>query len=122
MSSPTTQVIAQVRKAGYEVLRVEQPRPNRWVMVLRTPEGCDALALVQRRPLIGAADVHDLAETLRLRRVALGYLLALDGRFTAEAHHAAQEQRHARILLCTALPSAGASSGVTALEPARGRG
>lgn len=122
MSSPTAQLIAQIRKAGYEALRAEQPRPNRWVVELRTPEGASALALAQRRPLIGAADVHDLAELMRLRRQSLGYLLALDGRFSAEAHQAAHEQRHVRIQLCTALPSPGAAAGIAALEPARGRG
>lgn len=113
-------LVSQVRKAGYEPLRVEQPRPNRWVLTLRTPAGAEVLALAQERPLVGAADVQDLAELLRLRRVATGYLLALGGRFSAEAHHTAQELRQARILLCSALPSAAGTPGVAALEPARG--
>lgn len=119
MAATTPQLVSQIRKAGYEALRVEQPRPNRWVLSLRTPEGAEVVVLAQERALVGAADVQDLAELLRLRRVAVGYLLALGGRFSAEAQRTAQEGRQGRILLCTALPSTLGASSVTALEPAR---
>jgi hypothetical protein len=119
VSASTPQIIALARKGGYEVCRVEQPRPNRWVLMLRTPEGVEVLALVQDRPLIGASDVADLAELLRLRRLGTGFLLALSGRFSPEAHRVAGELRQARIQLCTSLPSHGGAPGVAALEPVR---
>lgn len=121
MSVTTPQLTAMVREAGYDVISVEQPRPNRWLLQLRTPQGDELLALAQQRALVGAADVQDLAELLRLRRAGAGMLLALGGRFSPEAQRTAHELRHARIQLCTSLPASGGAAPLSALEPARGR-
>jgi hypothetical protein len=106
MNATSAQMAARAREAGYETLSVEQPRPNRWLLTLRTPEGETLLVLAQRRPLVVAADVHDLAELLRLRRLPSGFLLAVEGRFSPEALRAAQELRRARLSLGVELPPA----------------
>lgn len=108
MNATAAQMAARARDAGYETVSIEQPRANRWLMTLRAPAGAPLLVLAQRRALIIAADVHDLAELLRLRRVGAGCLLALDGRFSPEALRAAQELRAPRVQLCLALPAAAA--------------
>lgn len=110
---------AQVREAGYTLVLIEQLRPNRWLLTLRDTEGAERLALAQQRPLISSADVHDLAELLRLRRVAGGYLLAIGGTFSPEARRAAAELRSHQIRLCHQLPArTGPPQGVPALETA----
>ncbi|HMQ35333.1 MAG TPA: hypothetical protein PKD53_31780 [Chloroflexaceae bacterium] len=118
MNASSAQMAATAREAGYEPMSVEQLRPNRWLMTLRPPFGEPLLVLAQRRPLVVAADVHDLAELLRLRRVATGYLLAVAGRFSPEALAAAREQRHPRVVLCATLPPAGPAPASGALERA----
>ncbi len=120
MGAKNAQLLTQVRQAGYETLRVEQPRPNRWLLTLRTPEGGELLAMAQQRPLISAADVQDLAELLRLRRMPSGMLLALGGRFSPEAQRTALELRRPRIQLCVELPAAANGAlGLSSLEAAR---
>lgn len=106
MNATYASLLAQVREAGYELVQAEQPRPNRWLLLLRAPDRELVLVLAQQRPLVGAADVQDLAEALRLRRLPIGVLLALGGRFSAEAQRTAQELRQARIHLALALPPA----------------
>lgn len=106
MNAMADQLASEVYAAGYDLLSIEQLRHNRWLLVLRTHAGDQILVLAQRRPLILAADVQDLAEILQLRRFALGYLLALDGRFSPEALRTAGELRVPRIQLCAAIPPA----------------
>lgn len=93
-----------VREAGYQLVRIEQLRANRWLIIADAPDG-RLLILAQQRPLIGASDVQDLAEQLRLARFPLGYLLGLDGRFSPEAQRTAAELRYPRIVLCGKIPS-----------------
>jgi hypothetical protein len=104
MPTMTAKLAGQARAAGYEVVRVEQPRSNRWVLTLRDDSGALALLMVQQRPLLSAADVQDLAELLECARASRGMLLALDGAFSPEARRTAVELRHRPIQLCTALP------------------
>ncbi len=107
MNAKSAQMAAKAREAGYESVSVEQLRPNRWLLTMRTPAGDPMLVLAQQRPLVVAADVHDLADLLRLRRVSVGLLLALEGRFSPEALRAAHDLRQPRILPCATLPPAG---------------
>lgn len=110
---------AQVREAGYALVRIEQLRSNRWLLTVRDAEGAQRLVLAQCRPLISSADVHDLAELLRLRRVGGGFLLAIGGSFSPEARRAAAEQRSHQIFLCNQLPARnGPPQGLPALETA----
>lgn len=106
MSATGTQIAAQARTLGYTVVRVEQLRANRWLLTLRCPEDHAILVLAQRRPLLIAADVYDLAEAMRLNRSAIGYVLALEGRFSPEAFRAAHDLRSLHIHLATDLPPA----------------
>lgn len=92
-----------IREAGYQLISIEQLRANRWLILAEAPEG-RVLILAQRRPLISAADVQDLAEQLRLSRVVVGYLLALDGHFSPEAQRTAAELCQPRIVLCGKIP------------------
>ncbi|NNJ10695.1 hypothetical protein EKD04_010170 [Chloroflexales bacterium ZM16-3] len=92
-----------VREAGYKLIRIDQLRANRWLIMAESVEG-KVLILAQQRPLIGAADVQDLAEQLRLTRVPIGYLLALGGRFSPEAQRTTAELRQPRIVLCGKIP------------------
>ena len=106
VSTTSKQVIALAREAGYEVIHIEQMRPNRWILLLRDDLGVNNTVLVQQRPLVSSSDVQDLAELLRLRNAKEGILLALGGSFSAAAHNTAWELRGTRILLCTHLPEA----------------
>ena len=105
MRSVTAKLTAQVRTAGFEVVRVEQPRTNRWVVTARSGTGESVLIMAQDRPLIGAADVQDLAELLRCGRHRRGLLLALGGGFSPEARRTAGELSRRPIELCTSLPA-----------------
>jgi hypothetical protein len=108
MISAATDLSNQVREAGYQLIRIEQLRVNRWLIMAESAEG-RVLILAQQRPLIGAADVQDLAEQLRLTHNAVGYLLAMGGRFSPEAQRTAAELRHPQIVLCGRIPPAGES-------------
>jgi hypothetical protein len=103
MIPAATHLSTMVREAGYKLIRIEQLRANRWLLIAESPEG-RVLILAQQRPLINASDVQDLAEQLRLRRVSTGYLLSMGGRFSPEAQRTAAELRHPRIVLCGSLP------------------
>ncbi|MGQ9550624.1 MAG: hypothetical protein ACUVSY_18335 [Roseiflexus sp.] len=94
------------RDAGYRVVTVERLRSNRWLVTLVDGNGHIVLVLAQMRPLIGSADVQDLAEFVRLRNPTMGILLAIDGVFSASAQHTCTELRDRRVHLCTALPPA----------------
>lgn len=119
MHPTAAELTAQVREAGYTLVRMEQLRANRWLMTLRDADGAQRLALAQCRPLIGSADVHDLADFLRLRSVAGGFLLAIGGSFSPEARRAAADLRSHQILLCSQLPALpGPPQGVPRLETA----
>jgi hypothetical protein len=116
MSLTVTALTATVREAGYQLVRIERLRATRWLISVDSPEG-RALIMAQERPLIGASDVQDLAEMLRLGRATMGYLLAVGGRFSPEAQRTATELRIPRIVLCGKLPPAGQSSRIsTAFE------
>lgn len=120
MPTMTARLAGQAREAGYEVVRSEQLRSNRWLLTLRDDDGALALLMVQQRPLLTAADVQDLAELLQCARAARGMLLALDGGFSPEARRTAVELRRRPIQLCTALPpSSQALKAPGALETAR---
>jgi hypothetical protein len=103
METRTTDLPSLVREAGYQLVRLEQLRTNRWLIVADSDDG-RVLILAQQRPLISAADVQDLAEQLRLSRIPIGYLLAMDGRFSPEAQRTAAELRQPQIVLCGKIP------------------
>ncbi len=102
----------QARAAGYEVLAIEQLRPSRWLMTIRDERGQPAVVMVQRRPLIGAADVQDLSEIVQVRRVARGILLAPGAAFSVAAQQTQAELGRDRLRLCTALAPAAAAEPV----------
>ncbi|MFV9503646.1 MAG: hypothetical protein AB4911_03685 [Oscillochloridaceae bacterium umkhey_bin13] len=118
MSVTGAQLVIQARALGYDSSSVEQLRSNRWLLTLRTPDGTTLLVLAQRRPLILAADVHDLIDLLRLRRINTGFLLAVEGRFSAEALRIAQDLRSLRLQLGTDLPPAFRNAPSGSLETA----
>ena len=106
MAPPTSRDLTQLaRSLGYQVMELAQLRANRWLMTLSAPSGETTLVLVQARPLVGAADVQDLAEVVRLRRPTHSILLASGGNFSAAAHQTLVELGDPRMRLCTALPS-----------------
>jgi hypothetical protein len=105
MSRPSTQLLArEAQQAGYQVLASEQVRPNRWLLHVLDSNGQAGLLLVQARPLVGAADVQDLAELVRVRRLRYGILLAYQGNFSPAAQRTHAELNDQRLLLCTTLP------------------
>jgi hypothetical protein len=107
MTKPSTrELVHAARQAGYKIAEVEQLRPNRWLLMLTDPTGAETLVLVQARPLIGGADVQDLADMVRLRRSARGILLAHGGSFSPVAQRTLLEIGDDRLRLCTALPPA----------------
>ncbi len=110
-----TNIVAQAQETGYQVEKVEQVRSNRWLLTLKDSSNAIILALVQQRPLVSSADVQDLAELLHLRRSDRGILLALGGRFSADAQRTAHELRQTQIHLCTSLP---ANPSVPQMQPA----
>jgi hypothetical protein len=114
MTQASTQLSTMVREAGYQLIRIEQLRANRWLLLAESPEG-KVLILAQQRPLISASDVQDLAEQLRLSRVGTGYLLAMGGRFSPEAQRTAAELRQPLIVLCGKLPPADQAPRISAI-------
>ena len=106
MNTTAKRIVADVRKAGYEIVTLEQLRPNRWLLIIRDDQGVSRMLLAQQRSLVSSADVQDLAEMLQLRNIKEGLLLAVDGTFSPVAHRTVLELRDRRILLCTSLPSA----------------
>jgi len=106
MAPTTTRDLTQLaRSAGYQVMELVQLRANRWLMTLAAPGGEITLVMVQARPLVGATDVQDLAEVVRLRRPAHSVLLALGGTFSVAAQQTLIELGEPRMRLCTVLPS-----------------
>lgn len=104
-NATVTELVRQARAAGYTVVRTEQLRTNRWMLLLNDVNAEPLLVLAQQRALISSADVHDLAELLRLQRYPKGFLLAVGGTFSAEARRTVGEIRPQTILLGTALPT-----------------
>jgi hypothetical protein len=94
------------RSAGYQVVSIEQLRSNRWLMILSDARQQITLVLAQARPLVGASDVQDLAEIVRLRQPERGILLAYGGVFSVVAQQTLAELRDSRLRLCTVLPPA----------------
>jgi hypothetical protein len=106
MARPTPQELTQLaRSAGYHLIELTQLRANRWLMLLSAPSGEQTLVMVQARPLVGATDVQDLAEVVRLRRPTHSILLALGGAFSVAAQQTVIELGEPRMRLCTVLPS-----------------
>lgn len=109
MTKPSTHTLEQIaRQAGYRVASVERLRHNRWLLTLADKANTITLVLAQARPLIGSADVQDLAEFARLRRPDTAVLLAIGGAFSPNAHLTLSELRDRRMQLCTDLPPAAA--------------
>ena len=94
------------RDAGYNVVGVEHPRSTRWLLTLRDGAGMLILLIVQTRPLISAADIQDLDELVRVRRMHRGLFWAYDGTFSPGAYRTCTELGAARLTLCTFLPQA----------------
>ena len=123
MAKPATRELVQMaQQAGYQTIEVEQLRPNRWLLIL-ADAGSQLAVLVQARPLVSSADVQDLADLVRLRRLDGGILLAYGGTFSPAAHRTHKELANHRLRLCTALPPAGRAEHIdakpvgTALKP-----
>lgn len=108
--SKTSDLERMAREAGYRVTGIEQLRSNRWLLTLSDSDERTILVLAQARPLIGAADVQDLWELVRLRNPATGILLAIEGVFSPAAQHTCAELRDRRLHLCTSLPPAAPSA------------
>lgn len=107
MAKPAVHNLAHMaRQAGYQVLTAEQLRPNRWLLMLKDSNNQQIALLAQARPLINSADVLDLSDLVRLRRLDRGILLAIDGTFSAAAHRTHQELANGQLRLCTVLPPA----------------
>jgi hypothetical protein len=125
MPLPSTHELVQMaQSAGYQIVATQQLRSNRWLFMLSDAAGATTLALIQARPLIGAADVQDLAELTRLRRPTRAFLLAYGGAFSAAAQRTLTEMGDDRLRLCTTLPPAQADpddlrNAKAALHPAR---
>jgi hypothetical protein len=94
------------QQAGYQVFQAEQLRPNRWQLIVIDGAEKRWALLVQARPLLSSADVQDLADTVRLRRLDGGILWAHGGVFSPAAQRTYQELADGRLRLCTALPPA----------------
>ncbi len=105
------------QQAGYQVVSVEQLRANRWLVSLLTPQNELIVALYQARPLVGASDVLDMAELVRLRRARRAYLIAYGGAFSPAAFRTLNELRGIAIELVESLPAAAPSASA---EPERG--
>ena len=105
MSLPSTRdLVHRSQAAGYQIAASQHLRANRWLFMLTDTSGAMTLTLIQARPLIGAADVQDLAELMRLRRPTRAILLAYGGVFSPAAQRTLVEMRDDRLRLCTALP------------------
>jgi hypothetical protein len=105
MARPTPHELTHLaRSAGYQMIELTQLRANRWLMLLLAPSGEQTLVMVQARPLVGATDVQDLAEVVRLRRPTHSILLALGGAFSVAAQQTVIELGEPKMRLCTVLP------------------
>jgi hypothetical protein len=90
LTSPV-EIVHAALAAGYKVLVIEHPRSRRWLLTLQDSAGAISLLIAQSRPLIGATDVLDLADLVRVRRVASGILWAYDGRINPAAQRTSAE-------------------------------
>ena len=107
MQLPSTRDLIQMaQSAGYQIVAAQQLRSNRWLLMLSDASGATTLALIQARPLIGAADVQDLAELARLRQPTRAILLAYGGTFSPAAQRTLSELGDERLRLCATLPPA----------------
>jgi hypothetical protein len=107
MQLPSTRDLVQMaQSAGYQIIATQQLRSNRWLFMLSDSTSTTTLALIQARPLIGASDVQDLAELMRLRRPGRAILLAYGGTFSPAAQRTLAEMGDERLRLCTTLPLA----------------
>lgn len=107
MAKHTTRTLAHMaQQAHYQVLEAEQLRTNRWLLIVKDGNNLQHALLVQDRPLISAADVLDLSDIVRLRRLHGGILLALNGSFSPAAQRTHQELAEGHLRLCVTLPIA----------------
>lgn len=97
-------------QAGYDVLKIEQLRANRWVITLQDETKHIILVLVQARLLVSSADVHDLADLVRLRRPDRGVLLAYGGNLSPAAQGALKELNDQLLRFCVVHSSASTSN------------
>jgi hypothetical protein len=107
IDTPAAQkLIDTARRAGYHVISVEHPRSTRWLLTLSDGAGMLTLLVVQTRPLIGAADIQDLDELVRVREMHRGLFWAYGGTFSPAAHQTCAELGARRLTLCNSLPPA----------------
>ena len=102
----TRELVRMAQQAGYQVVEAEQLRPNRWQLIVMDGAENRWALLVQARPLLNSADVQDLADIVRLRRLDGGILLAYGGVFSPAAQRTHQELAVGKLRLCTTLPPA----------------
>jgi len=102
----TEELVSKAHQAGYQIIKAQQVRPNRWLLTLKDSNGATLLVLIQSRPLIVSADVQDLAELVRLQHGARGLLWAYDGSLSPAAQRTLAELSDTRLQFCTALPPA----------------
>lgn len=117
MTQQARTFVEMARRAGYSVSAVEQLRANRWLLSMRDATGATIGVLVQKRALLYAADVLDVAEIVRLRGFERGLLWAYGGRFSAAAVQTCQEVGKTDVGLCTMLPPAAAAEGGSTTYP-----
>jgi hypothetical protein len=107
MATPSAQdLIRTAQHAGYKVVAIEHPRSTRWLLTLRDSAGRFIILVVQSRLLISAADIQDLDELVRVRRLHHGLFWAYGGTFSVAARQTCTELGATRLTLCTALPPA----------------
>jgi hypothetical protein len=86
MARPTAHDLVRLaRHAGYQVLSIEQLRPNRWLLMLIEPPDRQVILFVQVRPLVSSGDVQDFAQLAGAPAQRRGILLAYQGTFTPDA-------------------------------------
>ena len=102
----TRDLIDTALQAGYQVLAVEHPRSTRWLLTVRDSLGTSIMLVIQARSLIGAADVQDLDELVRVRQLQRGMFWAYGGTFSSAAQRTCAELGAMRLLLCSSLPPA----------------
>lgn len=111
MHTPSTlDLLLEMGRAGYTVVRHTQLRPNRWFLVVNGMGTTQIGVLVQVRALLTSTDVHDLADLVRMERLPCGLLWAYTGHFSPEALQTPAATPDVALCLATTLPAATALS------------